>query len=168
MLTPSEQTIRVCCRCNQEKSVDDFYRRSDRPGGRHYNCKECESASCKTPNRRSLANQRVAEFRQRLRERDYSEFRRRERKGNLYRNHGITIEEYEAKLISQGGVCAICNLPPTNGRGLKLHVDHDHSTGKIRGLLCNYCNLGLGKFKDNSDLLQRAIEYLTYHKEDTV
>ncbi len=63
----------------------------------------------------------------------------------------------------QDGVCAICGEPETavlRGRTLKLSVDHDHETGVIRGLLCHACNLGLGKFKDRVELLEKAIAYL--------
>lgn len=51
----------------------------------------------------------------------------------------VTEEEYAARLEEQGGVCAICGNPPKEG-GRALHVDHDHKTGDVRGLLCHYCN----------------------------
>jgi hypothetical protein len=56
---------------------------------------------------------------------------------------------------AQGGLCAICEGPLE-----RPHVDHDHETGKVRGVLCFNCNGGLGKFADSADLLQRAAEYL--------
>lgn len=59
-------------------------------------------------------------------------------------------------LEAQGGCCAICKAP----KGNKLCVDHDHRTGKVRGLLCSNCNAGLGMFKDSEDLLQSAKGYL--------
>jgi hypothetical protein len=58
----------------------------------------------------------------------------------LKRRHGITLEQYEAMLLSQNGLCAICGHPPDVGVNKRLHVDHDHATGKIRGLLCMHCN----------------------------
>jgi hypothetical protein len=63
--------------------------------------------------------------------------------------------------MSQNGVCAICGSPPTGTRshGL-LAIDHCHDTLKIRGLLCNNCNNGLGRFKDNPDSLRKAADYL--------
>ncbi len=61
----------------------------------------------------------------------------------------------------QGGVCAVCgNSPNMSKKRGGLHVDHDHSTGKVRGLLCESCNVGLGFFKDSSIKLAKAIEYL--------
>ena len=78
--------------------------------------------------------------------------------GNLKRTYGISLEEYESLLESQDNVCKICK---TEKIGKHLAVDHDHKTGKIRGILCENCNRGLGMFKDSPELLQNAIQYLT-------
>lgn len=69
------------------------------------------------------------------------------RNQQLKRDYGITLEEYNERLEFQGGVCAICKCPPT-GR-FQLAVDHCHSTGMIRGLLCSFCNHGIGNFRDD-------------------
>ncbi len=64
---------------------------------------------------------------------------------------------------AQNGLCAICNQPETafmKNKIMYLAVDHDHKTGKIRGLLCSNCNNGLGRFYDNVELLQNAIGYI--------
>jgi len=79
------------------------------------------------------------------------------RKCMLKRRYGITLEQYEAMLESQNGKCAICKGDCLTGRNLA--VDHDHETGKVRGLLCSKCNQGLGQL-NNIELLQRAIDYL--------
>jgi hypothetical protein len=83
----------------------------------------------------------------------------RRRQQNRKRQSGIDITptEYARRLQEQGGVCAICKLPPGEKQ---LAVDHDHETGEIRGLLCNDCNLGLGFFRDDPDLLRHAGAYL--------
>lgn len=75
------------------------------------------------------------------------------------RKYGLTVETYEALLISQQGVCAICKGPP-NGRGLVFHVDHDHQTNRVRGLLCHYCNTAIGSLGESVELLRAAITYL--------
>lgn len=67
--------------------------------------------------------------------------------------------DYDIVLESQGGVCAICKKPPIED-GRKFHFDHDHITGRFRGLLCHDCNLGLGFFHDNPMFLQEAALYL--------
>lgn len=73
----------------------------------------------------------------------------------------MSKEQYNALVLAQNGVCAICKKPCALGR--KLAVDHNHRTGKNRGLLCFNCNTGLGKFGDCQATLQRAMEYLNAH-----
>lgn len=84
----------------------------------------------------------------------------------LKQKYGITSEQYEAMLTDQGGVCALCGHPP-NPDGVRsasrLHVDHDHATGRIRALLCLNCNRGLGIFGDEPGLIRRAADYIEYH-----
>ena len=77
--------------------------------------------------------------------------------------YGITIEEYEALLEAQGGVCAVCKRPQRKvawGAVVMMSVDHDHKTGVVRGLLCYHCNAGLGFFDDDPELLEAAVGYL--------
>jgi hypothetical protein len=82
--------------------------------------------------------------------------------------YGITIDEYNQKLFSQNGVCAICKESPISKRNYgrkNLAIDHNHETGQIRSLLCACCNLTLGGAKDSTALLSDMIAYLTYHSE---
>lgn len=77
----------------------------------------------------------------------------------LKKLYGMTREDFDRLLSKQGGKCAICKRPD-NAAGRALGVDHCHRTGKIRGLLCNWCNAGLGGFRDNVAFLLSAVEYL--------
>jgi len=77
----------------------------------------------------------------------------------LYR-HGMTVGQYDEILSVQGGGCAICGTTDPGGQNGRFCVDHDHSTGRIRGLLCNMCNWGLGQFRDDVELMTSAIRYL--------
>jgi hypothetical protein len=83
----------------------------------------------------------------------------------LLRLYGITESDYLQMFEAQQGVCAICRQQESrrNASGQEityLSVDHDHKTGKIRGLLCHGCNTSLGRFNDDPGILQRAIDYL--------
>lgn len=81
----------------------------------------------------------------------------------LQRKYGITLGQYRAMLAAQGGVCAICGQPETRefeGHVINLAVDHDHTTGQVRGLLCARCNTGLRFFRSDSGLFRRALEYI--------
>ena len=72
---------------------------------------------------------------------------------------GITLAEYDEMAERQGHVCAICGEPERRHHG-KLSVDHDHATGRVRGLLCNACNVALGRMDDDPDRLEKAAAYL--------
>jgi hypothetical protein len=82
----------------------------------------------------------------------------------LKRRFGITLDQYESMMSAQNGVCSICKQPENtkdkDGGPRGMPVDHCHTTGKVRGLLCTPCNRALGMFKDNTDTLRAAIEYL--------
>ena len=83
---------------------------------------------------------------------------------SLKYSFGLSLQQYNAILISQGGVCAICCKAETRkqrGKIVALAVDHCHGTGKIRGLLCAQCNIAIGLLNDNVDMLHKAIKYLT-------
>lgn len=82
-----------------------------------------------------------------------------DKKKNLSR-YGLSTDDYNAMYESQGGRCAICT-----DYHVRLHVDHDHVTGKVRALLCTRCNPGLGYFRESSSLLSAAIEYLRKHAD---
>lgn len=81
------------------------------------------------------------------------------RESYLKRTYRITLEEYERKRQSQDGRCAICL-----NQVERLVVDHNHDTDAIRELLCTTCNAGIGQFKENIRLLQKAIDYLKKHE----
>jgi hypothetical protein len=79
------------------------------------------------------------------------------------RQYGHTVETYDALLAEQGGSCAVCGGPPAGKAGAaggRFHIDHDHVTGELRGLLCHFCNTGLGSLFDDVERLERAISYL--------
>ena len=82
----------------------------------------------------------------------------------LWRKFGVTAVEYEAMRARQQDRCAICGTSKPGGKG-DWHLDHDHTTKKVRGLLCQNCNIGLGNFQDSFALLVRATMYLTKHAQ---
>jgi hypothetical protein len=134
------RTERRCSKCGFTKARADFVRNRTQPDGMHNECKAC------------------------MRTRHHEAFRK-----NPYRHlrqYGLDKDGYDTMLATQGGVCAICGCEPRRRKGQRdvlLHVDHDHATGKVRGLLCFNCNGGLGKFKDTPEHLIRAAEYLRRH-----
>lgn len=84
-------------------------------------------------------------------------------KGNYYlKKYGLTPEMYAQQAEKQNNRCAICN---EEEKGKRLSVDHDHSTKKVRELLCSRCNTSIGKFSDDPELLRKAAEYLEKHRQ---
>ena len=84
---------------------------------------------------------------------------------DLMKKFGITLEEYNEMLEIQDGACAICGQPETRkdhrtGETRALAVDHDHATGRVRGLLCTDCNTGIGLLQDDIEILLNAVDYL--------
>lgn len=83
-----------------------------------------------------------------------------------FRAYGVTGPQFDKAVAAQGYECAICRIPLAFGA--KPCADHDHATGKFRGVLCARCNSGLGMFKDNIPYLYAAIDYLWEHYEDVL
>jgi hypothetical protein len=81
--------------------------------------------------------------------------------------YGFSLKKYNAMLAEQGGVCAICKGPQLSKRR-HFAVDHDHVDGRVRGLLCDHCNRGLGCFKDSLMIIERVRSYLTTFSQLTL
>lgn len=133
---------KVCFSCKETKPVTEFYRSNTRYYQRE--CKLCNKLR-KTAWHKTEAG-KLSSTNTKLKAR-----------------FGITLEDYNKMLEEQKGLCLICDNP-LSYNGHKLAVDHDHDTGKIRGLLCKACNFGIGHFKDNINLLAKAINYLEKYK----
>ena len=71
----------------------------------------------------------------------------------------MTIEDYDKLLEKQGGVCAVCKTPPKSGKS--LHIDHDHTTGLVRGLLCFRCNFGLSYYREDKQIIENLFKYIS-------
>jgi len=158
--------MKRCKKCGEEKPLDEFHRAQGMRDGHRSECKDCHRARMRQWYRdnRERAIAGVREWQQANKE-HLAEYRREYRKGrtaearegHLRRTFGITQADYGALLVEQGGGCEICGKAPGE---ISLHVDHDHETGEIRGLLCVGCNNALGQFHDDPALLGRAIAYV--------
>lgn len=143
--------LRHCTACKERKALSEFPKNKACSQGRTRVCRKCTSASSrrwvanvgkKNPN--FVANRLLSQEKDRA------------------KRYGLTLEELEAMKVKSAGKCEVCENPPS-GRGTSgksLHIDHCHSTGKIRGMLCARCNLTLGRFGDDSNLLRKLAEYL--------
>ena len=96
----------------------------------------------------------MCQYSQKYRENNVEKRKKSVKRSELKNRYNLSLEDYETLLIKQNEVCAICK------ESCVLHVDHCHTTGKVRGLLCRSCNLGLGFFKDKPELFEAAKEYV--------
>jgi Autographiviridae endonuclease VII len=150
MLPLEEFRQKRCTKCRQVLPLDQFGPNKNTRLRVRSKCRRCESEAAMT-----------------WRDANYE----KEWDTRLRRNFGITLEQFRELLAEQNGVCAICGEPPTivgyrpsrrQGRPRQpiLVVDHDHATGKIRGLLCIHCNRGIGFLKDDVATVRAALKYL--------
>ena len=145
---------KVCGGCERRLPIAEFPPNAH-INGRSYRSSRCRS--CKAAATRAWAA-RVG--------------KKRAKSSTLKRTYGITPAEYDAMFAAQGGACAICGDTemPTDkrtGKPYDLAIDHDHTTGKVRALLCPSCNNGLGCFRDDTQRLQAAISYLSHHSNSS-
>ena len=125
--------------------------------------KQCSSDKCEAPQEAlGLCTRHYQQQYRRQTPPNPSSQRARSRRFAM-KKYGITLEEYESLLDAQGGKCAICQSPHPGGNGRTNYswpVDHDHATGKVRGLLCRNCNVGLGLLGDSETRVAAALTYL--------
>ena len=139
-----KRQAKVCNKCGKLKDFEEFYNETIKSDGKNSSCKLCQ-------------NGRTKKWRDLKRE-DYLQSCRN---SSLKSRYGITLEEYKILLKEQKSKCAICGSEETRRKGTEnLAVDHDHETGKIRGLLCHKCNRGIGFLQDSTEVLKKAIIYL--------
>lgn len=139
--------IFICGSCEKPKRKSSFYPEPSRAHGISSRCIKCDQEK-----NRALYKQN-AEQRKAYRIR----YKARRRELHLEQKWGMSISEYGAMCRAQNGLCAICGKAPLKRQ---LAVDHDHATGAIRGLLCDSCNLGIGYFNDDPELMLAAIDYI--------
>lgn len=154
---------KVCSSCGVNKSDSEYYRRSD--GRFRSMCKGCYSRYNKAQREKHLEARRAydearpsgwerhPENRERYAQDDDQRFR-----SYLKRTYDLSLEEFHAMHEAQDHRCAICR--GFDELNTKLSVDHDHETGKVRGLLCFPCNTGIGKLGDSYERVQAAADYL--------
>jgi hypothetical protein len=130
-----------CKRCEQVKDYSKFYNHRTTADGKQQHCISCNAAMKKE-----------------LKVTNPKKHKRDQKNRYLKSRYGITIDRYDAMYEQQEGKCAICRAEDSD----QFAVDHCHKTGKVRGLLCRSCNLGIGQLKDDIEVLSNAITYLQW------
>ena len=160
----AEKGMKRCRTCKEILSLSGFGNLSRSSDGHQPSCKPCtnlrmsgygKKAYLKDPEKHRAKGRA---YYHKVKNEDPERHSKKVRSGNL-RKYGLTVPDFEALLLTQKGFCAICKK--YLGRGRDMHVDHDHRTGEVRGILCNLCNVGLGAFKDSPQVLMSAARYLS-------
>ena len=133
--TKKQQTTKPCIRCGEYKPLSQYHKNKKYKDGHDGRCKPCrkqEASQYRSTNKELLRDIRLQKL------------------------YDITTVDYNRILVEQKGRCAICEKDSEI-----LHVDHNHNSNEVRGLLCGSCNRGLGLFKDSPNILSKALDYLT-------
>jgi hypothetical protein len=131
--------MKKCRLCKEEKETSAF--------GYHSSTKDKLRHECKLCRKKESAAKKEA---------DPDVYRNIDYK----RRYGISVDDYNEMYTAQKGCCAICNRHSSFSKNERLVVDHNHSTGEVRGLLCSYCNSALGMLQDSKSVVLSAYQYL--------
>ena len=145
--------MKKCSVCEDYKDFSNFYNYKSSNDGKSYRCKECDNKA-----RRKWARENPKRASESARGR------------TLKHKYGITLDDYKELFEKQGNLCKICKTDENKVTGdrfskISFAVDHDHTTGEIRGILCNQCNRALGMFRDDPYIIKSAYDYLKEYYE---
>lgn len=181
-----ENNLKRCFSCKKYKELSEFHVNNSKKDGFNTYCKSCasEKAAIQYKKFSTKIKKRVRNYRKKFPEKKKEQDKqyyinnmekikkykrewtdksyKRLRNSRLKKSYGIDLEIYNQMFKNQKGLCAICNDPRSKQK-YDFSVDHQHSTGKIRELLCSNCNTGIGLFKEDVELLQKVIIYLNKH-----
>jgi hypothetical protein len=169
-LFPDEKAPPKACRkCGVVKPLSEFYQQRGMKDGHRHNCMSCHKQGSKDWYSRNREDwiQHVAQWKRTNRDRVNAsnrrrrvergdELKRKERAGHLRRKYGLKLSHFDMLVTAQLGMCAICHRIEME----RLHVDHDHASGRVRGLLCGKCNKAIGLLGDDPRLVLSAETYL--------
>lgn len=164
-----------CTACGEAKSLEDFPRDRTKPDGHRPRCRLCVNAGIRayraTDAGRAASRATIARWNAEhpeagaARQRRYRRTHPDKPRADHLARYGLTVEQYEAMVESQGGACAACRKPerevdPRTQCPKRLAVDHCHETGAVRGLLCSRCNTTLGRCDEDPAVLRALAAYL--------
>lgn len=162
---------RICTKCNKERILKQFGSHSKGKYGRQPSCRKCAYETNRKfctehPEIKYEWDRKYKTTHPDNRKRYARDWARRNKmitkERRLELKYGLSTSEYLKMMANQSNVCAICKHPPSEKEKI-LHVDHDHRTNKVRGLLCGSCNRALGLFDDSMTVVMDAYQYLQKH-----
>jgi hypothetical protein len=141
--------MKQCTKCQKYLPYCNFGKKANAPDGQQYWCKQCRNDDAKQYRKHGAKGVWG---------------KRRTTKENHYiRTYGITLQDKLDMIAAQDNKCAICKTDLLSLPDANVHVDHCHTTGKVRGILCLACNHGLGRFDDSPEALRAAADYIEFY-----
>lgn len=167
-LLPSAE--RVCPTCAVLKPASCFYRNLNSRSGLFTYCKDCASRRAKAWRSIPEVKRKIQQYKRSTssiaQQKEYQklpETKKKNRASRLLKKYGLTSDQFDELLRQQNFRCAICESTEPSGTGI-WHIDHDHQTNKVRGILCHHCNVALGSVRDSARILRRMMCYLSSRK----
>lgn len=157
--------MKTCTRCRQERDEASFYRNPRSKDGLEYRCKQChrEMSRIRSAKYFQMHKNRIVARRRAERQADPAKWKALDKQYSRTHNlkkYGLTREAFNEKLRQQDGMCTLCERPLTE---TNTAVDHCHTSGKVRDLLCKSCNSYLG-WVERPGWLERTIAYIERHR----
>lgn len=166
----SSLEVLTCSKCHVEQLAEEFYANVRYKNGIDPKCKSCKADASRAYYHRyyEINKQKVKERARVLAASRTPEERAAKHRRSRLSSHGVTVEWYAAALQAQDGCCAICKTTSPHSKHKNFYIDHDHNCCPgpagcaicVRGLLCDNCNVGIGRFNDDPNLMKAAIDYL--------
>lgn len=155
---------KVCTKCGESKPLDEYWNHPTGKHGKRPRCKDCVRTENSQYYHKPLVG-RYATHGEKIKAsvRRWNRKNDNKRRRNLRERYGISVEEYEALLEKQDHKCAICGKEVDEGR--RLAVDHDHQTGRVRGIIHLRCNTAIALFGESPEICRKAAEYLERNRK---
>ena len=151
-VTPTKGNMKECSKCHHTKPLEYFYKDSHKKDGHWTECKQC--AEKREKKYRFFHTDEIRKKKQLSRKRNPI----RDKDNDYRRKYGISFEGVKQMYVNQNGQCALCSYRFNKRKD--IHVDHNHTTGKVRGLLCMKCNIQIGYIEKAEPVLGKITEYL--------
>lgn len=142
--------MKTCTKCKKEKPLSSFHKSKAHKDGRNPQCADCYNEARRKNADPELQNKRSKEW--------YENNKERVRENQMMKKYGVTVEQFNEMVSHQNNQCEICSKVMDGPR--EPAIDHCHSTGEVRGLLCINCNVAIGHMNDDTERLMNAIKYL--------
>lgn len=154
--------MKICSKCKKEKPLVEFCKDRSEKDGLNHTCRACAKINSQKYFSNPVNREKSAKAALKYKKENETHFKKYAREYRLNKYYNLSLEDYDKMFEAQNGCCAICGQPETTttkfGATRLISIDHDHKTGKIRGLLCTYCNTRLGWYEEQKENIKNYLK----------